>query len=108
MCLSKQDLCRERVWMRNFSNQSHRSLVYSCTMPSHDPEMLHHVSLADLGRSAAFYDAVLEPLGYARVWADSSAVGYGRPGGADQFAIKKRGTPIQIPGDGFHLAFAAT
>jgi len=39
--------------------------------------MIHHLSFAviDLGRSAAFYDAVLETLGYRRVWEDSSFIG---------------------------------
>src|SRR6478672_734088 len=41
--------------------------------------MLHHLSFGtcDLARSSAFYDAVLTALGYARVWADGTAVGYG-------------------------------
>jgi len=71
--------------------------------------MLHHLSFAvsDLGRAAAFYDAVLEPLGYVRVWADATAVGYGVPGGEDQFAIKLRPGHVGVPGDGFHIAFAA-
>ncbi|HEX4349428.1 MAG TPA: VOC family protein, partial [Verrucomicrobiae bacterium] len=44
--------------------------------------MLHHLSfaVADLARSAAFYDAALAPLGYARVWAKETAIGYGSPG----------------------------
>ena len=71
--------------------------------------MLHHLSFAvtDLIRSAAFYDAVLAPLGYVRVWADSTAVGYGISSGEDQFAIKLRPENAAVPGDGFHLAFAA-
>lgn len=71
--------------------------------------MLHHVSLgvADLERSAAFYQAVLSCLGYVQVWADRTAVGYGRPGGGDQLAIKLAGTEARAPGAGFHLAFAA-
>jgi catechol 2,3-dioxygenase-like lactoylglutathione lyase family enzyme len=71
--------------------------------------MLHHVSfaVADLARSAAFYDAALPPLGYVRVWADSTAVGYGLPGGGDKFAIRLRPGNEAVPGDGFHLAFAA-
>jgi catechol 2,3-dioxygenase-like lactoylglutathione lyase family enzyme len=69
--------------------------------------MLHHLSfaVADLGRSAAFYDAVLPPLGYVRVWADDTAIGYGCAGGDDQFAIKLR-AGVQAPSDGFHAAFA--
>jgi|GEM_PF-1487685 len=50
--------------------------------------MLHYLSfaVANLARSAAFYDATLSELGYVRVWADDSAVGYGLPGGSDKFA----------------------
>ena len=70
--------------------------------------MLHHLSLAvtDLERSAAFYDAALAPLGYARVWDDDTAVGYGPPGGGDKFAIRLR-AKVSVPGEGFHVAFAA-
>ena len=71
--------------------------------------MLHHISLAvtDLERSAAFYDASLATLGYVRVWANTSAVGYGSPGCADRFAIKLRPAPVPAPAPGFHLAFSA-
>ena len=71
--------------------------------------MLHHLSfaVADLARSAAFYDATLAPLGYVRVWANSTAIGYGRPGGGDKFAIKLRSSEITVPAPGFHVAFAA-
>lgn len=71
--------------------------------------MLHHISLAvaDLARSAAFYDAALAPLGFVRVWADSTAIGYGLPGGGDKFAIKLSADAIADPGPGFHVAFAA-
>jgi catechol 2,3-dioxygenase-like lactoylglutathione lyase family enzyme len=71
--------------------------------------LLHHISFAvtDLQRSAAFYDATLATLGYARVWANASAVGYGNPGGDDRFAIKLRSAQVTPPGLGFHLAFSA-
>jgi len=77
--------------------------------------MLHHVSLGvrDLARSASFYDAVLAPLGYGRVWEDfragegGQAVGYGVPGGGDRLAIKHTLAQDHVPGPGFHLAFAA-
>lgn len=71
--------------------------------------MLHHISLgvADLQRSAAFYDAALGALGYVRVWSDEAAIGYGLPGGGDKLAIKQRGPATVPPGPGFHLAFAA-
>jgi catechol 2,3-dioxygenase-like lactoylglutathione lyase family enzyme len=71
--------------------------------------VLHHISLgvADLQRAATFYDAVLAPLGYVRVWTDAGAVGYGEPGGGDKLAIKQRGPAAVAPGPGFHLAFGA-
>ena len=71
--------------------------------------MLHHISfvVTDLRRSAAFYDAALSCLGYVRVWADETAVGYGLPDGDDKFAIKLRAEGFVVPGEGFHLAFAA-
>lgn len=77
--------------------------------------MLHHLSfgVADIERATAFYDAVLAPLGYVRVWSDlrpgetNQAVGYGVPGGSDQLALKHRPDGQRPPGPGFHLAFAA-
>jgi catechol 2,3-dioxygenase-like lactoylglutathione lyase family enzyme len=70
--------------------------------------MLDHISLGviDLKRSASFYDAALAVLGYVRVWADDTAVGYGIPRGDDKLAIKLR-EAAHSPGPGFHLAFAA-
>jgi catechol 2,3-dioxygenase-like lactoylglutathione lyase family enzyme len=79
--------------------------------------MLHHLSFAvsDLARSAGFYDAVLAPLGYVRVFTQESgvgrkesAVGYGRPGAQDEFAIRLRPAGIVAPAEGFHLAFRAS
>jgi catechol 2,3-dioxygenase-like lactoylglutathione lyase family enzyme len=71
--------------------------------------MLHHLSLAvaDLSRAAAFYDAVLLPLGYTQVFADDEAVGYGYAGGDDKLCLKLTAN-VMVPGDGFHLAFTAT
>ena len=71
--------------------------------------MLHHISFAvrDLTRAAAFYDAVLAPLGFVQVWSDDTAVGYGYPGGGDKLALKLVPEGIVIPGPGFHLAFTA-
>jgi len=88
----------------------------SCHVGHHDPEtraagvvVLHHISfsVADLQRSAWFYDAVLGTLGLARVWTRDTAVGYGHPDAEDQFAIKLVAELAQTPGPGFHLAFAA-
>lgn len=76
--------------------------------------MLHHLSLGtrEIERAAGFYDAVLEPLGFVRVWSDlrpgeqGQAVGYGLPGGGDRLALKQVVEPVpEVPG--FHVAFAA-
>jgi len=77
--------------------------------------MLHHLSfgVADIERACAFYDAVLAPLGYVRVWQDlrageaGQAVGYGVAGGGDKLALKHSPEGQRPPGPGFHLAFAA-
>jgi len=77
--------------------------------------MLHHISfgVTDLERSAKFYDAALQVLGYVRVWSDvrpgeqNQAIGYGRTGTGDRFAIKLAPSMKSGCGSGFHLAFAA-
>ena len=68
--------------------------------------LIDHLSIqcADVVASAAFYDAVLSPLGGARVMDFGEVVGYGAPS-RPEFWIGKRST-----GDGFresHIAFAA-
>jgi catechol 2,3-dioxygenase-like lactoylglutathione lyase family enzyme len=68
--------------------------------------MLDHVSLqcTDLVASAAFYDAVLAPLGGRRIMDLGSAIGYGTPPRPD-FWIG-----VQTTGEGFresHIAFTA-
>lgn len=72
--------------------------------------MLHHLSIGvtDLARSAALYDAALPALGYERVWADSTAVGYGMAGGGDRFAIRLDPGKIDRPSVKSHIAFAAS
>lgn len=76
--------------------------------------MIHHLSLGarDIERAARFYDAIMEPLGYVRVWSDlrpggtGQAVGYGPAGCGDKLAIKQ--VPECVPGiPGFHVAFSA-
>jgi catechol 2,3-dioxygenase-like lactoylglutathione lyase family enzyme len=71
--------------------------------------MLGHLSFGvhDLARAAAFYDAVLEPLGYVRVWTSPHAVGFGTPGGGDKLALFAKPGEVIAPGPGFHLAFDA-
>lgn len=70
--------------------------------------MLHHLSFGvlDLQRAGRFYDAVLSPLGYVRVFEDDTALGYGYPGGDDKLSLKLV-PQVVVPGEGVHLAFAA-
>lgn len=68
--------------------------------------MLDHVSIqcADMAASAAFYDAVLAPLGGQRIMDFGAAIGYGVPPAPD-FWIGRQAT-----GEGFresHIAFSA-
>ncbi len=72
--------------------------------------MLDHASLgvADLEIAVAFYDAVLGPLGYTRVWLTKDAAGYGPPGAEDRLALKLRtGEARLAAGPGSHLALTA-
>ena len=72
-------------------------------------QMLDHISfgVSDIGRSAAFYDAVLAPLGFVRVWSAADAAGYGNPGKEDVFAIKAEAAESVCSSGRTHLAFAA-
>lgn len=68
--------------------------------------MIDHLSVqcADLPASAAFYDAVLAPLGSGRVMDLDEAIGYGPPSSPDFWIGQQR------TGDGFresHIAFKA-
>ncbi len=74
--------------------------------PWHTGRVLDHLSIqcAQVGRSAAFYDAVLAPLGGTRVMEFGEVVGYGIPPMPD-FWIGPQQT-----GEGFreaHIAFEA-
>jgi catechol 2,3-dioxygenase-like lactoylglutathione lyase family enzyme len=70
--------------------------------------MLGHLSfgVSDLGRSTAFYDAVMAALGFRRVWTSASGVGYGLEPNQDKLALFPRDGAAP-PGPGFHLAFDA-
>lgn len=72
--------------------------------------MIDHLSLgvADLERAAAFYDAVLAPLGYVRLFANPRGVGYGVAGARDEaLAIVAAGADARAPGVGCHVAVHA-
>lgn len=78
--------------------------------------MFDHLSIGvrDLDRAMAFYDAVLAPIGLARLETLTSegvahphrSASYGDAGGSLTFWLEER--PAATPaGPGFHLAFAA-
>ena len=72
--------------------------------------MLDHVSLGvrDLAAAAAFYDAVLAPLGYVRLFGNQRGVGWGKPGDRDEgFAVLARGAETTALGPGCHVAISA-
>lgn len=70
--------------------------------------MLGHLSFGvkDLVRAGAFYDAVLGPLGWVRLWDDSRGLGYGWPGEGEKLNLLPH-ADARPPGPGFHLAFDA-
>jgi catechol 2,3-dioxygenase-like lactoylglutathione lyase family enzyme len=57
--------------------------------------MIDHLSLGvcDLARSRAFYDAVLAPLGYARMFDLGDASGYGR---TEPHPLKEQALPFWV------------
>lgn len=71
--------------------------------------MLSHVSLGvgDLARATAFYDAVMAPLGYRRVWTAEKGVGYGPRADEEGLTLFRQTGTVQVPGPGFHLALNA-
>jgi len=72
--------------------------------------MLDHISIgvSDLARAGAFYDAVLAPLGYVRLFSKERGIGYGIPGAKDEaFAILDSGAGARAPGVGCHIAVLA-
>ncbi len=69
---------------------------------------LDHVSLpvADLARSAAFYDAALAPLGFKRIKSSPGAIGYGRTHPVF-WLLARRAEGAARPGLGLHVALGA-
>lgn len=71
--------------------------------------MFHHVSIgvADLERSAAFYDMVLGALGHERFMEKPGTMSWRPKGGGPAFWINLRDDLSVVPDDGRHVAFAA-
>lgn len=70
--------------------------------------MLGHLSFGvlDLDRAGVFYDAVLAPLGWVRLWDSPDGLGFGQPGGGEKLDLFPH-PEARAPGPGFHLAFDA-
>jgi catechol 2,3-dioxygenase-like lactoylglutathione lyase family enzyme len=75
-----------------------------------DGDMIEHLSMGvpDLDRSGRFYDAILTPLGYVRLFTNPRSIGYASPGAQDEaFALLPMGERARLPGEGWHIAFKA-
>ena len=70
--------------------------------------MLGHLSFGvrDLNRAGVFYDAVLAPLGWVRLWDSPDGLGFGPLGGGEKLNLFPH-PEAHAPGPGFHLAFDA-
>ena len=69
--------------------------------------MIDHISfgVSDVAASIAFYDAILTPLGFVRIWTTVDAAGYGYPNQEENFAIKQESGIIGPRSPREHLAF---
>jgi catechol 2,3-dioxygenase-like lactoylglutathione lyase family enzyme len=70
--------------------------------------MFDHISIGvrDIGRSKAFYDAALQPLGFQRLSESDLSLGYGK----DAVSLWIGATNFPVPDDpksGLHLCFVA-
>ena len=71
--------------------------------------MIDHVSVAvrDLGRASAFYEAVLRPLGYAKLEVRAATVGFGKK--YSEFWINLRAEMLaERPDGGAHVCLRAS
>lgn len=70
--------------------------------------MINHISIgvADIGRSKAFYDAALKPLGYACLSDSAGALGYGADAPVLWIGASERPVPPD-PRSGLHICFDA-
>ncbi len=69
--------------------------------------MIDHVSIpvADLARAGAFYDAVLAPLGLARLVTRAGSIGFGKR--YPEFWLNLRPGLVPVPGSGAHVCLRA-
>lgn len=71
--------------------------------------MYHHVSIgvADLERSAKFYDGVMDALGHERFLEKPGTLSWWPKGGGQALWINQRDDLTVVPDDGRHIAFQA-
>ena len=70
--------------------------------------MFDHISIGvkDLKASAVFYDAVLKPLGFTRLYDGAAGLGYGAKN--PRFWVEQVARPVPAdPESGLHLCFTA-
>lgn len=69
--------------------------------------MIDHVSVAvkDLGRSAAFYQATLKPLGYKRLVDREATIGFGKS--YPEVWLNQRSSKAVADGSGAHVCLRA-
>ncbi|MCC6469215.1 MAG: VOC family protein [Alphaproteobacteria bacterium] len=70
--------------------------------------MIDHVSIGvrDVAKARRFYDAVLKPLGYARLSTGEGSAGYGKAGPAFWLGATDRPVPADDK-SGLHICFQA-
>ena len=73
--------------------------------------MIDHISIgvSDLKRSLDFYDSVLIPIGYKRLWTTDNAAGWGLPPGtSEDFEIMQEDRTARLGSSPqSHIAFTA-
>lgn len=71
--------------------------------------VIDHISIGvtDLASATAFYDAVLLPLGYTRIWITKGAARYGLGRSDEFFSIRAQPDGVTVPADRCHVAFQA-
>jgi len=71
--------------------------------------MINHISIgvADVARSARFYDAALAPLGYTRLSDSPDAIGYGSNGSAALWVLAAKKPVPPDTDSGLHVCLDA-
>jgi catechol 2,3-dioxygenase-like lactoylglutathione lyase family enzyme len=70
--------------------------------------MIHHVSIGvrNVGKTKAFYDAALAPIGYSCLSSDDASLGYGKDTVAFWISLSESAV-VADPKSGLHFCFMA-